>query len=254
MDTMLSMLSRLASAIRTRCRRGHGFTLIELLVVCIAAGLLGSAILGIYDGLVRSWADTSHRIQNQDDARLALDDISRYLRMAQSSESNLTSTSDAVALAADNELVFYSDIDGDNLAEKVRFYLDGTSLRMATVDPDTSTSPPTYATTYSSNGVIVMSGIQNYTAASSSNWMPMFTYYKMNPAYATNPVASNDTLVPISLNTTTHTQVSATDLTGIVAVEIKLAVNETPGVPNTSFVLDTLIQIRQRYNGGLSGN
>jgi Tfp pilus assembly protein PilW len=248
------MLARMATIMRTWSRKAQGFSLIELVMVCTVTALLGGAILGIYEGLVRSWADTSHRIINQDDARLALDEVSRLLRMAESSESNLSSTSDAVAVAADNQLVFYSDIDGDGLAEKVRYYLDGTSLRMATVDPNTSTTPPTYSSTYTGDGVIIMNGIQNYSDANSANWTPMFTYYKMNPAYATNPVPANDTLIAISLTTSTHQQVASTDLSGIVAVEIKLAVNETPGVPKASFVLDTLIQIRQRYNGGLSGN
>ena len=254
MNTTRHILARMVTTVRTWCRKAQGFSLVELVVVCTLTALVGGAILGIYDGLVRSWADTSHRIVNQDDARLALDEVSRLLRMSESSESNLSSTSDAVAVAADNQLVFYSDIDGDGLAEKVRYYLDGTSLRMATVDPNTSTSPPTYASTYTGDGVIIMNGVQNYSDTNSTNWMPVFTFYKMNPAYVGNPVPANDTLIPISLTTSTHQQVTSTDLPGIVAVEIKLAVNETPGVPKASFVLDTLIQIRQRYNGGLSGN
>jgi hypothetical protein len=248
------MLSRLATTIRTWRRREQGFSLLELVMVCSVTILMGGAILGIYEGLVRSWADTDHRIVNQDDGRLAINQVARYLRMAQSSESNLSSTSDAIALAADNQLVFYSDIDGDGLAERVRYYLDGTSLRMATLDPNTSTSPPTYASTYTGDGIIIMKGIQNYADTNTNNWVPMFTFYKMNPAYATNPIAANDTLVPVSLTTSSHQQVSASDLPNIIAVEIDLAVNETPGVPKASFVLDTTIQIRQRYNGGLSGS
>ena len=87
-----------------------------------------------------------------------------------------------------------------------------------------------------------MDGIQNGAT-------PMFTYYKMNPAYATNPVPANDTLVVIANPT------SAADLTSIVAVGIKLYVNDSPaGISKGNVALDTLIQIRQRYNGGLSGS
>ena len=80
---------------------------------------------------------------------------------------------------------------------------------MAALAPDTSTSPPTYPTAYTTDGVVVMDGIQNGTTA-------MFTYYKMNPAYATNPIPANDTLVLMANPT------SAAELASIVAVGIKL--------------------------------
>ena len=228
-----------AQGLRHVLRNAGGFTLVELLVVCITAGLLGAAILGIYSGLVRSWADTNHRIVNQDDARFAINEISRYLRMAESSASNLTSFSDAVALATSSELVFYADLDGNRVPEKCRYYLDGTTLRLASLSPNTSTSPPSYPTVYTSDGIVIMKGIQGTN---------IFKYYKMNPAYLTNPIPSNDTLVLVSNPT------SADDLRSIIAVDITLTVNETPGLPVANVVLDTRVQIRQRYNGGLSGS
>lgn len=236
-------MTNVISAIRNRLRGAQGFTLVELLVVCLTAGILGGAMLGIYESLIRSSADTEHRIVNQDDARTAINEIARYMRMAESSASNLTSTSDAIALAQPQELIFYADIDGNGLPEKVRYYLSGKTLRMAALAPNTATSPPTYPTTYSTDGIVIMDGIQNGTTA-------MFTYYKMNPAYATNPVPANDTLIKIDPYPT-----SAADLTSIIAVGITLYVNDAPaGISPGNVSLDTLIQIRQRYNGGLSGS
>ncbi len=219
-------------------RSPRGFTLIELLVVCLTAGILGMAILGVYESVMRSWADTSHRIVNQDDARYAINEIARYLRMAESSASNLSSQSDAIATATASELVFYADINGDGLAEKCRYYLDGTTLRLATLPPDTSDSPPTYPTEYVTDGVVIMQGIQDPN---------LFTYYRLNPAYALNPIPENDTLEQVV------NPASAADLRSIVAVDIRLRVNETPGLPKANVALDTRVQIRQRYNGGLSG-
>jgi hypothetical protein len=86
---------------------------------------------------------------------------------------------------------------------------------------------------------VIMKGIQSTS---------IFTYYKMNPAYLTNPTPANDTLVLVSNPTT------AAELRSIIAVDITLAVNETPGLPKANVVLDTRVQIRQRYNGGLSGS
>jgi prepilin-type N-terminal cleavage/methylation domain-containing protein len=234
-------MTKVISAIRNRLRGARGFTLIELLVVCLTAAVLGGAMLSLYESVVRSWADTGHRILNQDDARTAINEIARYIRMAESSASNLTSQTDAIALAQPQELVFYADINGNNLPDKVRIYLSGKTMWLASLAPNTATSPPTYPTSYSTNGIVIMNGIQNGATA-------IFTYYKMNPAYVSNPIAANDTLVVISNPT------SAADLASIVAVGISLWVNETPvGMSKGNVDLDTLIQIRQRYNGGLSG-
>jgi hypothetical protein len=111
---------------------------------------------------------------------------------------------------------------------------------MATVAPDLSTSPPTYPA-YTLDGVVVMDGITNGTT-------PIFTYYQMNPAYLTNPIASNDTLVVLS-NPTTDS-----DRRKILAVGLTLYVNEAPELSKGSVKLESLAQIRQRYNGGLSGS
>ncbi len=173
-------MAKMVSTITNKLRAARGFTLIELLVVCLTAGILGGAMLGIYESLIRYSADTQHRIINQDDARTAVNEIARYVRMAESSASNLTSQTDAVALASEYELVFYADINGNGLPDKVRYYLSGKTLRMAALAPNTSTTPPTYATAYTSDGIVVMDGIQNAAT-------PLFTYYKMNPAYASHP-------------------------------------------------------------------
>ena len=243
----MGLMTKMGSLIKRRLRGARGFSMIELLVVCIVAGILGSAMLALYEGLMRSWADTGHRIINQDDARAAINDISRYIRMAESSASNLTSTSDALALAQPQELIFYADIDGNGLPEKVRYYLSGKTLREAALAPNTSTSPPTYPTVYTTDGVVVMDGIQNGAT-------PLFTYWRMNPNYVANPIPANDTLQDF-LATVGHYPSTPAELASIVAVGIKLYVNDSPqGVSKGPVALDTLIQIRQRYNGGLSGS
>ena len=88
--------------------------------------------------------------------------------MAESSASNLSDQSDAIAAAESDELVFYSDINGDGLSDRCRYYLDGTTLRLATLAPDTSEAPPVYATEYANDGIVIMQGIQDPA---------FFTYY-----------------------------------------------------------------------------
>jgi prepilin-type N-terminal cleavage/methylation domain-containing protein len=233
-------MMKLTTVVRGRLRGSRGFTLIELLVVMLVAGIIAAGMLSLYLGVTRSFADTGNRIVNQDDARTAVNQMTRYLRAASSSAANLTSVSDAIALASPQEVVFYADINGNGYPDKVRYYLTGNTLKMATVAPNTSTSPPTYPA-YTTDGIVVMNGIQNGATA-------IFTYYQMNPNYATNPVPSNDNLVVMTNPT------SASDLAKILAVGVTLYVNEAPKLSKGNVKLESLAQIRQRYNGGLGGS
>jgi prepilin-type N-terminal cleavage/methylation domain-containing protein len=231
---------RLRSALRNRLRGSQGFTLIELLVVMLIAGILAGAMLGLYYGVVRSFADTGNRMVNQDDARTAINQMGRYIRMATSSASNQTSISDAIAVASPQELVFFADINGNGQPDKVRYYLSGLTMKMATVAPNMTTNPPSYPT-YTTDGVVVMNGIQNGATA-------IFTYYQINPAYTSTTDAAHDNLTVITNPTT------AADRLKIVAVGLTVYVNEAPKLSKGNVKLDGLVQIRQRYNGGLGGS
>ena len=236
----MAMMSGLRFVVRKRLRGSQGFTLIELLVVMIVAGILAGAMLGLYYGVVRSSADTGNRIVNQDDARTAMNQIGRYIRMASSSASNQVSVSDAIAVAQPQELVFYADVNGNGAPDKVRYYLSGLSMKMATVAPNMSTNPPSYPA-YTTDGVVVMNGIRNGATA-------IFTYYQTNPAYTSTTDAAHDNLTVMTNPT------SASDLAKIVAVGVTVYVNEAPKLSKGSVKLDSLVQIRQRYNGGLGGS
>ena len=228
------------STVTNKLRGSRGFTMVELLVVLIITSLVAAAMLGVYLSVVRSVADTGNRVINQDDARTAINELARYVRMASSSASNQTSVSDAIALAQPQELVLYADINGNGLADKVRFYLSGQTMKLATVAPNTSTSPPTYPA-YTTDGVIIMNGIRNGATA-------IFTYYQTNPAYTSTTDMAHDNLTVMTNPT------SAADMAKIVAVGVTLYVNEAPKLSKGNVKLDSLIQIRQRYNGGLSGS
>jgi prepilin-type N-terminal cleavage/methylation domain-containing protein len=213
----------------TRSRQG-GFTLVELVLAMALALIVVGAGLGVYISTLYSFSDSQARIQNQDDARTGINQVTRYLRMACSSASNRTTLSDAVETAGTAEIVFYADLDGDGVAEKARYYLSGTTLKMQTVNPNLAASPPTYPA-YTSNGVVIQNGVVNGSA-------PVFTYYYYDD------VSSN--LAAFSSPPTT-----SIDKRKVLAVKISLVVNESPRRARGPVSVSTLVQIRQRFDGGL---
>ena len=108
--------------------------------------LLGLGILSLFDSVTRVFASENNRMLSQDGARLAMQQMSRYIRSSSSSASSTDTRSDAIAVANPQELIIYIDVNGDGNAEKVRFYLSGTELRMQTCAAEHGRVPPTYPT------------------------------------------------------------------------------------------------------------
>ena len=201
----------------------------ELLVVVLIAGVLTTAILAVLSSVTGVFASQGVRIQNQDDARTALNQITRYVRMATSSADNQTSQSNSIATALPQDLEFYCDIDGDDIAEKARYYMQGTTLRMQSVGPVwvTGSNPHWEYPAYETNGIVIQEAVRNGSAA-------VFRYYQ----YA------NGVLGEITPTTAPLRQ-------RIVTIAISLTVNEKPQIARGNVVLATDVQIRQRYEGGL---
>jgi prepilin-type N-terminal cleavage/methylation domain-containing protein len=211
-------------------RAESGLSLIELMVTILVAGIMAAAILGVFVTTLRTFSTGQVRMQNQDDARLALSQMSRYLRMASASETyrGMTTTqSDAIEVAAPQDLVFYADLDGDGIVEKARYYLSGTSLRMQTAEPNMAASPPTYPTAFSTTGEVIREGVRNGSTA-------LFHYYRKGESA---PMSSTDTFA-------LREEIALVDLT--------LYVNEVPELSRSNVRLETRVQIRQRYDGGLT--
>lgn len=222
--------SRLTAAFRPAPgrRTEAGFTLVELLVVMVVAGILSAAIVGMFVSATRTFAAQEIRLRSQDDARLATNQLTRYLRMASSSASNQTSRSDSIETAAPQEIVFYSDLDGDGYTEKVRYYLSAGTLKMQTASPNLSSKPPTYPP-YQTDGEVIR-GVRNADT-------PAFHYYRYDQ--------TTKTLVEMTSTSTPDQREQ------IVAIDIHLVVNEAPELAASDVTLDARAQIRQRYDGGL---
>jgi prepilin-type N-terminal cleavage/methylation domain-containing protein len=216
-------------SVRVRLRSQAGFTLVELLVVVLLGGILSAAIIGVLLSVSGVFNSQGVRIQNQDDARTAINQVSRYIRMATSSADNQTSQTNSVLTALPQDLEFYCDLDGDGVAEKARYYLSGTSLKMQAVEPTWVLTPSPHWTypTYTTDGVVVQNAIRNGTSA-------LFRYYKN----------VSGSMVEFTPSTAALRQL-------VVTVGISLTVNEKPALAKGNVQLATNVEIRQRYEGGL---
>lgn len=141
-----------------------GFTLMETLlalgistIVLIALGYMARNIFFynayISEGL--AYVDNSRRVLNT-----AVTEIR---------EANIANTGAyAINSAKANEFIFYSDINHNGLKERVRYFLDGTTLRKGVVEP--TGSPLTYNLTNEKTSTLM------YNISNSS----IFSYYDKN--------------------------------------------------------------------------
>jgi len=119
---------------------------------------------------------------------------------------------------ADSQTItFYSDIDADELVEKIRYFLDGTDLKKGTTEP--SGFPPVY--TGEETIITVSKNVRN-------NESPVFYYY--NSDYPTDTV-NNPLTVPAGVNE-------------IRLIRVILTVNVDPNKAPENFVLISNAQIR----------
>jgi len=209
--------------------REGGFTLIELLVVIVIAGILSGAVLLLFSNVSGAFHSQGVRIQNQDDARSAINQMARFIRMAASSADNMTTLSNSIATALPQDIEFYCDVDGDGISEKMRYYLDGTTLRNQTAAPlwISGSDPHWEYPAYETDGVVVQDAVRN-------GGEPVFCYYRYNGSELEE-----------------FTPTTAADRRGIVTVSILVRVNERPELAQGNVELSTTVQIRQRFNGGL---
>lgn len=172
-----------------RGKRGaEGMTIIELTV---AAAVLMIILLPVF-----SFLATAQRNQNsnynatgqQADARLALQEIGRFLREAEYPQGTTyaSTNSDLFATTPGGyDVTFYSEVgavQGAGNIDKIRYYISGSTLYKVVTPPDTPcTGPCTYNGSGTTGPVITdlvnqsLTGCTNLTAA-----VPMFTYYQQD--------------------------------------------------------------------------
>jgi type II secretory pathway pseudopilin PulG len=125
-------------------QRQAGFTILEALISLTIFLAVVAAVLSTYAPSRTIYARGERKADIQQNARLAMGEMARQVRMAGyfpenfSNPAPATPESDAVRIATDGELAIYGDADGSGESNLFYFCLDGTTLRRGSVPADTA--------------------------------------------------------------------------------------------------------------------
>lgn len=178
-------------------RFASGFTLVEI-IVSVAIVLVIGFLVGMFGlGISKFSTSFNENVDTQGGLIQALGIISQEARSME--QSNIGSY--PIDSAASSSFVFYSDIDGDGLFERVRYFLTGNILKKGFIKP---TGNP-YA--YNAVNEKINDIINNMSVTST----PIFSYYDSNFSGSEQPMSyplniSNIRLIKISLSATQSSQ------------------------------------------------
>ena len=101
----------------------RGFTLAELLVVTAVLGLVMAGVLALQQGGQQAYLLGSNRVETQQNARVALDLMTRELRSAQSVSINVTNCTDCNCTSGSPDITFV-----DQSGQTIRYACAGNAL------------------------------------------------------------------------------------------------------------------------------
>lgn len=189
-----------------------GFTILEVL---IAVGLFAMIVIGMtaFIGMIYKTNDVLYsQLAGQKDARTALSIMVKELRSA----NNSSIGSYVIDTAASSTLIFYSDIDADTYKERVRYFVDGTTLKKGVIKP--AGTP----LAYNPASEVVTTLANNLVSASAPFQYFNETYDGAAAGLLAQPVKVTDVhYVRITLTIDRQANVSPLPLTASTEVEIR---------------------------------
>jgi len=189
-----------------------GFTIIEVLVSIFILTLIGSAVYSFQKDVFSLNRIISDSLVAQDEARRTLKTMTAEIRTA--SPSSLGAY--AIAQTATSSFTFYSNIDNDSFKERVRYFLDGTTLKKGIIKP--SGAP----LAYNPANETIIDLAHDVTNATTS----IFSYYDTNYDGTTQPLAE-----PINVSV-------------VRLVKITIIIDRDPTKPPAPITLTTQISTR----------
>jgi len=207
---------------RTRniLRSQGGFTIAELLIaVALLVMVLGAAYT-LFDFVIGKTDYISGGSQATEDARLAMNSITRLLRQSQ----ERVDGEGAIYRAQPRWIGFYCDYDKDGALEKVEFRVQGKDLYRSFQEPDAGSDPATYDTTTPQEKVLI--------ASADTGWNGnVFDYFGVGDPPPTVPAGQPE---------------------DVAAVEVELRTlgkQQGMGVQHEGIRLTSWVRIRSVHNG-----
>ena len=197
----------------SRLRR-EGFTLIEVLAATILVIGLGLGIVGLQSMVTQNRLVVWRSYLSLNDANSNLQSLVKELRMARTGDNGAY----PLETVTDQEIAFYSDIDFDRQTEKVKYYLDGSTLYKTTTEPQ---GYPAIYPAENEKTKLLTENVQNGEE-------PVFYYY--NGSW---PQDTENNPLPIA------DRLSDTRL-----IKIYLKANPEAGVPDKDYILQSFVQVR----------
>ncbi|MFM2357335.1 MAG: hypothetical protein RJA61_72 [Candidatus Parcubacteria bacterium] len=187
-----------------------GMTMVEMIIVIFIFGIISLATAQFQLDVFRLSGYADKSLNAVFNSRQILKIMVSELRSTTISENG----SYPLQAVATSTLTFYSDVDGDGLVERVRYFLQGTDFKKGIVEP---TGNP-YVYTGTETTVTLVSGVRN-TATS------IFTYYDTDYTGTTLPL-SNPSVSDIRL------------------IKVTIEIDEDPNKPPAMLTSTTQVSLR----------
>jgi len=189
-------------------KQTSGFTLVEVLVAAFIFSAIAALVAGFAVYYFKTYSFSFEENQQIGAAQAGLTRMIRDIREARSGDDGAYT----LAQTDDNTFIFYSDVTNDGRTDRVRYFLNGTSLQKGVIEP--TAVPVTYPT--------ASEKITTIADNVDMGGKPLFTYYNGDwPSdVINNPLTQSQRLlntrylsVYVRINTTSNFSAQPFELT-----------------------------------------
>jgi type II secretory pathway pseudopilin PulG len=195
-----------------KLKRNTGFTLMETLISVFILSLILIALSSFQSDVFSLNRILQSGLQSQSEVKKIIRPFSNEVRSA--TPSNLGAY--PIANSDSNEFSFYTDIDGDGLREKIRYFLEDTEFKKGVIKP--SGNPLVYDSA-DEDIIKVIHNVQN---------TDIFTYYDSNYDGTASSTPLSTPVSPVEIR----------------LVKIEITVDEDPNKPPAPLTVTTQVSIR----------
>ncbi len=193
-----------------------GFTLTEVVVVVGILGAITVLLANLQTDVFRNYSIASEGIQADGEMRSSIRAFMRDVRAAAPAETGAY----ALETTGTSTLIFYSDVNGDSLRDRVRYFISGGTLTRGVIFPTGSPS------VYLESNERLTSVVHNLALGT----VPLFSYYNANYTGTTSPLSE-----PV-------------DVAQVRYIRMMLIVDANPNRPPAPTVLSGGVMIRSLKN------